>query len=554
MVKRFAKYQKRPVRYQGVIYDPIPEELRYHGAAYEVVAVEQTERDRARDNAIQEALDQMAEGADLGDNAKQLLQKAIQEKKERAPKTGKELTEDETAFLEKMEQEAAQALDPSMVDLGEEDSQWKLPTPEEKAKQEAERVSLEKAEQYIQRKVTDEEVTNALRSLSNRIRKDAADFMEKAGITIKDVRFVAAEEDGIDVAADATAGNFKGDTFFVLDYAVKFPKNKKTVPLSEDEESDEPKFIDDLTAGIFNVDKATHKGPQEVIFHICRHNFVPSMNDLKSFMSAMAFLQDTGQVKAQAGALREVPEQDWKEDKKKKWFAELIKKWVHNDFEKEAGKDFSNIGKKAWGDRRKFDAVVEGGVHNKLITQAFANKLLETVDELTEKDANRFRDLVRESLQETQGEGIAATQKTVERAVQQLTKHEDYRGGVKYGIDEDGAIIAKIEAPYPFHYIFERAGPNVRLREAQMEFCDYKWVATSPGAAMKLVSADLELAHAYKRAINPSLSESRKEMEQRAVAKRITESLRSMDLIKDVESEEAVGLPKKETGTEKPAA
>lgn len=555
MVKRFAKYQKLPVRYKGIVYDPIPEVLRYRGAAYEVVAVEgQTPEDIERDKAIREALDlirqQEAAGVEVSSDLKQLLADKIQEKKDSAAKTGKGLLPDEQKFLETVQQQSVEDLDPSMVDLEEDtpkEPEKPQLTPEQKARLEAEQLGQEQAEKFLQRKVTDEEIANAINWMAETVKASATEFVTSYGLDVREARLLAVEEDGLDVAAQVDTGNFKGDAFFVLDYGVTFPKNRKTQEVSEDAE-EEPKFLQQLASGIYNVDKASHdKRPQEVILHICRHNFVPAMNDLDGFMKSMAFLQK-GPVDARPGTLREIPKEDASEEKLKQWASAAIKKMATERFEREVGIQFSQ-GAKNWGDRKFFDEVLTEAVSQRVLTQQFVNKLQDTLDKLTGNDDEKFRDLVREALQEKHGEGVTAMDKTVKNAVQQLTKHEDYRGDVQYGVDENGDIVASIEAPYPFRFIFQRAGMNVRLKEAQMSFCDWRWVTKSPAGAVQLVSADLELAHAYKRAVNPSLSQSRKEMEQREMYKKVRRMLRREDVEQGVQSEEAVGLPKKDTGT-----
>jgi hypothetical protein len=529
-----VKSKKHSVRYNGVLYDSVPSQLRFRGAVYEVVAAEK-------------GLDFDAMSCEEKSDRK----KELEAKQAR----GLGLTKEEEAFLEKLLKDTICELENKLEEKGVDFSQLSADDPQEQeptdpsleqiAEEQSDEAAQAQQRRDLQRYLTDENLAKWIGGLADDIKDHAADFLSSAGLNVSSARLTAVEEDGVDVAAQVDSRNFKGDNYFVLDYSVKFPRQKgKEVPLPEEAEA-EPEFIQQLARNILNVNKASYK-IQEIIFHLCAHNFVPSMNDLDSFLSSMAFLQN-GDVRAQAGALREVPKGVEEGDAAAKiaWAQKVIKQVIEQDYEKEVGFRFPS-GAKNWGDRPFFDKVLQEAATQKLITQGMFNKLTETLDEVTDNDPEKFRDLVREVLRGKEGEAVTAMQKTVERAVQQLTKHEDYRGSIKYGVDEDGDIIAAVEAPYPFRYIFKRSGKNVMLKEAQMEFCDYTWATTSQNGARRLISANLELAHAFKRAVNPSMSQSRKEMERDEMYKKIRRMLSTEEVMQGVDPAEAIGIEKKE--------
>ena len=358
---------------------------------------------------------------------------------------------------------------------------------------------------------------------------EAKSMLSKYGVAVSGkINFDADEADGVDVSAAVATGGFSQikDAKVIFDYSVDLPDDyledlKSRLENKGLAEVEKDGLLVRLLAATPILKKLFPK-LQEVIFQFCKHGFAGSGNTVEELLRTVAYLQS---VRARPGVLLEVPDTEATKEEIDEWARELFKQIIENDMHQHAA---VGIHRKAdWGTKPFMSLVVRGlGEKNILGTDQVA--VLEKV--INSQSREEFAKFIRETLAPSaEGKRISLKSK-VEDAVKALTKHEKYTGDVKIGVHDDGNIVAAIDAPYPFQYIFRQlAGGKVKLKEAGAEICDFSFVVETEERAKHLLTASLNLADAYKRAANPTLSQNRKERDMEELFLKIVETSKSLE-------------------------
>lgn len=353
----------------------------------------------------------------------------------------------------------------------------------------------------------------------------------------------ADEADGVDVVVPIAAGNFAAmpKTRLSFDYAINYPKGTKDedkrVPEDIADRLKSDGFIKSLLFNIKNLGSA-NVALGEVIFYFCRHGFAGTGNTVKELLSTVGYLQNVDEVRP--GHLLTLPvteegpgNEESNAAKVREWAAEMFKDIIQNDMHQDAG--VAIYRKDQWGTKEKMKEVLSGLEAHNILGADQVKILTGVVDSF--KGEGDFSNFIRESLTPSVKTEKLGLRKVIEDTVKKLTSHERYSGGVKFGVHDDGSIIANIDAPYPFQYVFEPVpGGKIRLKDASVEICDFSFIEHSEEGARNLLSASLNLADAYKRAVNPTLSENRKERDIAELFKKINDYTK---LMRQKEEEEA---------------
>jgi hypothetical protein len=117
---------------------------------------------------------------------------------------------------------------------------------------------------------------------------------------------------------------------------------------------------------------------------------------------------------------------------------------------------------------------------------------------------DQWKEKIKSYGEELSARRFVPSRELVEEKVDFLTRHEQYGGQVAIDYAPDGNLIAAINAPYPFLYVFDRTpGAQIKLVYAAMEFCNLTHIATTEAEAKKLITANLDFAEAFATAANP---------------------------------------------------
>jgi len=426
------------------------------------------------------------------------------------------------------------------------------PNPEEKAPEDKEKPPWETEEFKDKQKLHD-----ALAPFVAHLVDAAKETLSKFNIaTSGNVQFYADEADGVDVGAPVATGAFSAvkDSKITFDYSIDLP----TDYLANLRSKLKDKGLADVEKEGFAAKilsalpflKSSKPKLQEVVFQFCKHGFAGSKQYVEELLSTVGFLQN---VEARPGTLMQVPEQKATEEQQKEWAAEVFKQIIENEMHHHAGVDIFR--KSEWGNKAKMEEVIKGLAAKKILGADQVAALDKILKPLTLKE---YAELIRDILTPSQEATRFSLKAKVEEAVKELTKHEKYTGPIKFGIHKDGNIIAAIDAPYPFQYIFRQpAGGKVKFVEAGVEICDFTFIAKTEQDAKGLLTASLNLADAYKRAANPTVSQNRKERDAEELFLRIhdlSKKVQEQEGIKDQPPTPAEGVGvKPEAGKETPA-
>lgn len=224
----------------------------------------------------------------------------------------------------------------------------------------------------------------------------------------------------------------------------------------------------------------------EIVFEYCNHSFVANRkDDISSLLKTLAFLQ-----MAETRPREDLGKLSNEDADKFDYALGLIQSLINRrGYKPEVLEDKDEALKALKSDAeflRITDAVLNAvtPIIQNYPDQAWKEKIQEFADELVARKYVPSRELV-------------------ENKVMDLTRHEKYSGNVKIDYAKDGSIVAVINAPYPFIYIFSRhPGGRLDLSEAAMQFCQQTVVANNDEEARKLITANLDLAQAYATAAN----------------------------------------------------
>lgn len=375
-------------------------------------------------------------------------------------------------------------------------------------------------------------ILEALMPFSAQLVDEAKSMLSKYNIaTSGSIVFAADEADGVDVSAEVATGGFSKikDSKVIFDYSVNLPADYLEViksRLKDEELADvERDGLLGKLLGALPVLKNITLSPklQEVIFQFCKHGFAGSGGTVKELLLTVAYLQSVKDVAP--GALLEVPETGATKEQINEWAGELFKQIIENDMHQHAA---VGIHRKAdWGKKAFMSLVVRGLGEKNILGSDQVSALEKVIESLGPTEFAKF---IREVLTPSAEGKRVSLQSKVEDAVKALTKHEKYTGDVKIGVHDDGNIVAAIDAPYPFQYIFRQpAGGKVKFQEAGAEICDFSFVVKTEESAKHLLTASLNLADAYKRAANPTLSQNRKERDMEELFLKIVETSKSLE-------------------------
>ena len=504
---------KKRLMYRGAFYDAVELSgtIMYKGGFYDAVQAPRTVLADVDTKGLRDALNAMKEYS-----------------------AEQNLTEEEKAERQRTKERFTPALDPSVVDLEEE------PEPEEGE----EKVEKKKAPEKKDKLPWEEEgyrdkqtLRDALMPFVAQLVDEAADTLNRNSIaTSGPVQFDADEADGVDVSAAVATGGFAAikDAKVIFDYNVNLPADylellKERLQDKGLADVEKDGFVAKLFAALPGL-KNIHLTPklQEVVFRFCKHGFAGSGGTTDELLKTVGYLQSVKDVRP--GTLMQVPTEEATEDQIKEWASEIFKQIIENEMHHHAGVDIWR--KSEWGKKVKMQEVIKGLGVKKILGGDQVSKL-EAV--LNPMKSTEYAELIRDILTPSQEGTRFSLKQKVDELIKELTKHEKYTGDVKYGIAEDGNIVASIDAPYPFVYILTQpAGGHVKLKEAGTEICDFAFTVNTPDSAKHLLTASLNLADAYKRAVNPSVSQNRKERDAEDLF------LKIHDLSKQLKEEDAL--------------
>jgi hypothetical protein len=380
-------------------------------------------------------------------------------------------------------------------------------------------------------------ILDALMPFSAQLVDEAKSMLSKYNIaTSGSIVFAADEADGVDVSAEVATGGFSKikDSKVIFDYSVNLPADYLEVVKSR--LSEEGKGLADVerdglvaklvaTLPIVKSIGWAQVSPklQEVIFQFCKHGFAGSGSTVEELLRTVAYLQSVKDVAS--GVLLEVPVTDATEEQISEWAGELFKQIIENDMHQLAA---VGIHRKAdWGKKAFMSLVVRNLGEKNILGSDQVSALEKVIESL---GSTEFAKFIREVLTPSAEGKRVSLQSKVEDAVKALTKHEKYTGDIKIGVHDDGNVVAAIDAPYPFQYIFRQpAGGKVKFQEAGVEICDFSFVVKSEESAKHLLTASLNLADAYKRAANPTLSQNRKERDMEELFLKIVETSKALE-------------------------
>jgi len=447
--------------YKGATYDAVelPKALLYRGAAYELVTAAEDDKETGR--AVKDVLQTL---------------------KEKAPQLN---DAEETSMEERL----------APITVEEEK------VVEEKAPPEKEEVPL----------LFGKELLNSLEPFVAELRKDVQGWLSKYGIDASgEIAVEADEADGIDMGVPIATKNFSAlpNTSLSFDYYIRLPEEDlealRARGLTDIEKEG---FAGRILRNIKNLVGSNNK-LQEVVLHFCNHGFVGTGNTVGELLDTVGFLQKKTQVRP--GELLEVPEEEASEENIKEWVSEVFKQIIENEMHHHAGVDIFR--KSQWGDIGKMKEVLKGLQAKNILGGDQVSVLMKFLGGLKPTE---YASMIRDILTPTRATEKYSLRKVVEAKIAELTKHEQYKGEVKFGIADDGNIVAAIDAPYPFQYILkQRTGGKIELLHADTEICDFSFIVDTEQAAKDLLTASLNMADAYKRAVNPSVSQNRKEREK----------------------------------------
>ena len=354
-----------------------------------------------------------------------------------------------------------------------------------------------------------EDVAKALEPFLGHLYSEVNATLDKHGITKSgEVALEADEADGVDMQVAIAAGAFSAlsNTKLTFDYKVDLPqkdldKLDKRIPGAS-----EQGFAGNLLLNLNSLGKGTTT-LQEVVFYFCKHGFASDTKTMAPLLTAVGTIQKS---KAHAGPLIEIPVEKASDFDKLEWAKEVFKLIIEKDMNQDAGVKLWR--KEEWGKVTTMKEVVKGlGIKN-ILKSNQVSMLNGVLNDLT---AQEYAEMIRDVLTPTSGGEQFTLKKGVEDAVKGLTKHEHYVGKVRFGVNDDGSVSAAIDSPYPFQYTFEQLkGGKVKFIDASTEICDFSFSTTTEDHAKKLLTATLDLADAYARTVNPSISENKKEADK----------------------------------------
>ncbi len=349
----------------------------------------------------------------------------------------------------------------------------------------------------------------------------------KASVSKQEVKW-STEEDGLDLVFELKTDNFSAvpDSSITFDYGIEMElpegmgiteegvATPKAAP-TEARVKKDAGFFSDLVKVTQAGEVVGSKKLQEVVFRFCSRNFVAPAREAGPLLQAVKVFQDSNITKVEAGplapeyifSLLEAEEGEEKDSKIHDYVTELIKDIKEN-----------RLDKKYYGDQWRSDYWDNPNLVSKLIDKLSgvgkdsvvvikgpAASILQ--DFVAKHDKSSWKLFHQQTMSESPPGRIALLQEEVEKATRALTSHEGYKGSIDIGADEKNAV-ASIRAPYQTIYLFDKkpGSPKPIFKEMRVRLCNHTWVAKNQDAAERLLSAQLDLADAAKRTVDPALS------------------------------------------------
>lgn len=335
--------------------------------------------------------------------------------------------------------------------------------------------------------------------------KDANDLVEKAAadarktldkhkVTYKENEpLVSLDSDGVELSFVVTDGELGKGAFnnpsVIFDYVIKAGESSGG--------SFWEGFKDAIDKGLGYHLKGF--AVSQVIFDFCDHYFgaEPSTRHYDELLSAVSFLQK-GLSDVRAEKRLEIPKESADVEVVRDWVKAVLVDIWENRVDQNSKKPIEN-----WQDITQVRQMIEALQKNRYINMAQSKKI---IDYLTTLQGVPYTDFIKEIENEATGKSPkkVSIKASIERAVRQLTAHEQYSGEVRYGIDEKtGHMVAGINAPYQMQYIFDKQpGGRLKFLEAGMNICNQTLLVNTEANAKGLLSSNLTLAEAYKAAVN----------------------------------------------------
>lgn len=327
---------------------------------------------------------------------------------------------------------------------------------------------------------------NAKRLLDS-AQEQAEGWMKSKGVAYNAAQSkIAPEEHGLELAYPVSFGKLGvlwPDAEFIFDYELEVSGQN---------------FMDALRTLKFIGQGG--KNLREAMFNFCNHYFGATDKTLPELLFAVAFLQSGVEFVNPEARLKVVEFEKGKESEHRDWIMDVLIEIREKKIDKRTPKYIRN-----WLDKTQIMNVIsaltqEGWMADdqKKIVNGFLGKL-------NQPEFEQFMsDLADKAKGGSSGKRPPLTDRIVE-VVRDLTQHERYTGSIDVGMGKDG-IVARIDAPYAFFYVFDADAPgaDVTLKWAGMTICNHTLHVTTEDNAKSMLTANLDLAEAYQLAPQPS--------------------------------------------------